>query len=168
MPDQESVYNTIQGTIHKFIEGAMKSESIVSIREQLWHLCHKTFDIPTQLRDWAMEEVDKVAESMKKEEPKLCSFPTEKEEPLLSKDSLYHASVCCHIVSTCTTANFKKVLCGTRHSLDEVSMSISQDHENVDRYLIAKQGNTVYMAFQSEPTISRWMECNYGSFSNGI
>lgn len=166
VPDQESVYNTIQGTIHGFIESALKSESLSLVQDQMWHLCHKSFEIPTQLREWAMEEVEKVARSMKKEEPKPCP-PAPKEEPLFTKDSLYHASLCCHIVSTCNTANFKKVLSGSGHNLEEVSLSISQDHENVDRYLIAKQGNVVYMAFQSEPTLSKWMDCKYGSFSNG-
>ncbi len=161
------MYNAIQCTIRGFIESALKSESLSLVRDQMGYLCHKSFDVPTQLRDWAMEEVDKVATSMKKEEPKPCPTPTIEEKPLLSKDSFYHASVCCHIVSTCNTATFKKALGGTRHNFDEVSMSISQDHENVDRYLIAKHGNTVYMAFQSEPTLSKWMECNYGSFSNG-
>ena len=168
VPDQESVYNTIKGTIHGFIESALKTQSDSIVHKQMWHLCYKSFEIPTQLRDWAIEEVDKVARSMTKEEPKPCPPPAQKEsEPLFTKDSLYHASVCCHIVSTCSTANFRKVLSGAGHNLDEVSMSISQDHENVDRYLIAKQGSTVYMAFQSEPTISKWMKCNYTSFSNG-
>ena len=45
-------------------------------------------------------------------------------------------------------------------------MSIPQDNENVDGYLIAKKENTVYVAFQSDPTLSLWLK-KHASFDDG-
>ena len=88
-------------------------------------------------------------------------------DPLFSKDTLYHASLCCQVVSTSTAGDFRERMQQmSGHMIEEASMSISETKENVDRYLIAKQKNTVYVAFQSEPTLSMWMQ-KYGSFSAG-
>ena len=55
----------------------------------------------------------------------------------------------------------------TNHLLQEVSMSISSEKKNVDRYIIAKQGNVIYVAFESEPILSWWMDSAYTSFEDG-
>lgn len=165
--DQESLYKIIQCTIEKCITDALLSVDIQSVRGQMWHLCHTSFDVPTQLQDWAMQQVNSIQNSANKEEmPKPCSLPVQEEKPLLSKDTLYHASLCCQAVSTCTPVNFKKFFNIHGHKLSEVSMSITQDQENVDHYIIAKQDNIIYMAFLSEPALSEWF--HYGSFANGI
>ena len=44
-------------------------------------------------------------------------------------------------------------------------MSIQREN-TVDRYIIAKQDNVIYMAFQSEPSLSQWIE--HDSFTKGI
>lgn len=166
--DQESLYKTIQSTIQGCTESALKSVDIQLVRDQMWYLCYTSFDVPTQLRDWAVQEVETMCDGMKEnEKPKPC-LPSQDKKPLMTKDTLYHAGLCCQAVSTHTAANFKRFFNGVGHKLDEVSMSRSQDKENVDRYIIAKQDDIVYMAFQSEPTLSKWIEGPYGSFANGI
>ena len=172
--DEDSLYKLIQKEIQSAIEEAIKSEGIDIVREQIKYLCQSSFDIPAKLRDWTIQEVDvlyKTIEKEKKTESVLPPPPTPEEKPLLSKDTLYHASLCCQAVSTCTAANyqafFSKAVNG--HNLKEVSMSISRDREDVDRYIIAKQENDiVYMAFQSEATLDGWINSSYGSFAEGI
>lgn len=137
------------------------------VRNQMWNLCYTSFDVPAQLREWAIEVVDIMCKSVEELVPS-CRVAIEDKKPLMTKDTLYHAGVCCQAVSTCTAATFKKFFVGVAHGLDEVSMSISQDKANVDRYIIAKQGDIVYMAFQSEPTLSKWIRGPYGSFENGM
>ena len=131
-------------------------------------MCYKSFDVPSKLREWTIQEVEKMCksvEAVEKSDP--CPPSSDDKKPLMNKDILYHAGICCQAVSTHTAANFKKFFNGVGHALDEVSMSISQDKANVDRYIIAKQGDIVYMAFQSEPTLSKWIDGPYGSFDNG-
>lgn len=164
----ESLYATIQSTIRGRTENALKSVESKDVRDQMYYLCNTSFDVPTGLRGWAMEEVSKICESLKENEiSKLIPVQAEVTKSLMDKDTLYHASVCCRAVSTCTTATLKKYLSGVGHNLDAVSMSISREKENIDRYMIAKQGNIVYMAFRSEPTVSDWIESAYGTFANG-
>lgn len=168
IPDQESLYKTIQSTIQECTGSALKSVDMQLVRDQMWYLCYTSFDVPTQLRDWAVQEVEKMCDCVKEnEKPKPCPLPSQDKKPLMTKDTLYHAGLCCQAVSTRTAANFKKFFNGVGHKLDEVSMSISQDKENVDRYIIAKQGNIIYMVFQSEPTLSKWIEGPYESFAIG-
>lgn len=172
--DEDSLYKMIEKDIQGAIEDALKTESVESVRAQMLFLCQTSFDVPIQLREWAVKEIDTVYTRVKKEEESqsqsVPSLPSQEEKPLLNKDTLYHASLCCQAVSTCTTLNYKNFFsrAGNGHSLKEISMSISQDRENVDRYIIAKQeNNVVYMAFQSEPTLMKWIDSSYNSFANG-
>ena len=170
----ESFYQCVQYGIQQAIEKALKAgNEEEAIRNQLWSLCHKDFDVPTNLRDWAMQEVEEICKrttaSMNQTLITPASIlPDEKvEPPLFSKDTLYHASLCCHAVSVCTAGNYEVFLNSKSHLLKEASMSISQCKENVDRYIIAKCGNTIFVAFQSEPTLSNWMDSPYTSFIDG-
>ena len=142
------------------------------IRNQLWVLCYKDFDVPSNLREWAIQQIEDISKKMFASSDLVpiapVSMPEEKvEPPLFSKGTLYHASLCCHAVSVCTAGNFESFLNSKSHVLEEASISISQYKENVDRYIIAKSGSTIYVAFQSEPTLSHWMDSPYTSFSEG-
>jgi len=88
--------------------------------------------------------------------------------PLFCKETLYHASLCCYTVCTCDANTYKDFFNKDlpNHNLEEVSRSLSRDREQVDRYLIARQGKTYYVAFQSEPLLVQWL--NFTSFQEGI
>ena len=88
--------------------------------------------------------------------------------PLFCKETLYHASLCCHAVCTCDANTYKDFFNKDlpNHNLEEVSLSLSRDQEQVNRYLIARQGKTYYVAFQSEPLLVQWL--NFTSFQEGI
>ena len=173
----ESFYQCVQYAVQQAIEKAVKAgNEEEAIRNQLWILCHKDFDVPSNLCDWAMQEVEDICKrtaATMNLNPTLItqcpvSLPKKEEElPLFSKDTLYHASLCCHAVSACTAGNYEIFLNSKSHLLEEVSMSISQYKENVDRYIIAKCGNTIFVAFQGEPTLSNWMNSPYASFIDG-
>ena len=159
----------IQETITNAIEDAITAgENVESLKEQMALLCYRTFDIGKDLREWAIQEVNNVHEKLTTvDRTASCLLPTHVVVPaLFTKDTLYHASVCCQIVSTCTPANVKEALNSLNNTFDEASLSLSYNRENVDRYLIARQGNKVYMAFQSEPTLSGWIG-SYTSFEQG-
>lgn len=170
----ESFYQCVQYAIQQAIEKAVRAgNEEESIRNQLWVLCHKDFDVPSNLRDWAIQEVEDICKRTTALNPTLitqcpASLPKKEESPpLFSKDTLYHASLCCHAVSVCTAGNYEIFLNSKSHLLEEASMSISQYKENVDRYIIAKSGNTIFVSFQGEPTLSNWMDSPYSSFIDG-
>ena len=54
----------------------------------------------------------------------------------------------------------------TCHNFEEASLSISQDRKNVDRYLIAQKEKTIFVAFQSEASFSKWPQL-FNSFEHG-
>ena len=169
----DELYKTMKKDIQDSIEEALKYEDVESVRSQMLFLCQKALNVvPVQLRDWAMQEVGVIYAATKEEEKPLPSCPPAQDEsPLFTKETLYHASLCCEAVSTCTTADYKSFFnnAGNGHHLKEISMSISKDRDDVDRYIIAKQqeNNVIYMAFQSEPTLARWMK-TYQSFTDGM
>lgn len=169
----ESYYQCVQYTIQQAIEKAFKAGvGEEAIRNQMWIMCYKDFKVPTNLRGWAIQEIEEISKrtaiSVNPMLPTPVALPDEKvEPPLFSKDTLYHASLCCHSVSVCTAGNFEAFLNSKSHLLEEASMSISQNKQNVDRYIIAKRGNTIFVAFQSEPTLSSWMDSPYTSFDDG-
>ena len=87
---------------------------------------------------------------------------------LFCKDTVYHASICSHAVSTHDAGNYLKFFKNKEkvpgHSLQEVSISRASKQ---DRYLIARQGDsTFYIAFQSEPNLSKWPKM-FKSFKKG-
>lgn len=174
----DHIYQCIKDSIHHAIENVLKSgETCDFVRDQVWSLCYTHFKVPTDLCKWALEEVSSVQNTLLPPNvpssivnKPVASSPSKNQPPeLFSKSTLYHAGVCCQAVSTCNAGNFmsffdKQV---TNHLLQEVSMSISSEKKNVDRYIIAKHGNVIYVAFESEPTLSRWMDSGYSTFEDG-
>ena len=120
-----------------------------------------------EIYEWALEKIVLI--------PQPSSKPSnspegeqEAEEPLFCEDTVYHASLCCLAVSTRDTNNFKSFFDReyTCHHFEEASLSISQDRKNVDRYLIAQKEKTIFVAFQSEASFSKWPQL-FNSFEHG-
>ena len=170
----------IKFKVESFIKTSVESGvTKIDLYRKLHLLCYETFTIPPRLCDWVLETLEKntatkpkppVSEASSSQVAKREAVP-EPLPPLPTpelKDLIYNSSLCCQAVSSCTIANYKKFFSekNSRHKFEEISMSISEDREEVDRYLIATQGQTIYVAFQSEPTIQKWME-DFSSFSEG-
>ncbi len=154
----------------------------VDIHNKISSLCYETFTIPTKLCAWALQTVEEEAAVSKpkpanvedvtsSEVPKPKTIP-EHLSPLPTsefKELLYNSSLCCQAVSTCNVGTYRNFFSDLTnpHLFEEISMSISEDKDEVDRYLVAVQGKTIYVAFQSEPNVQQWMT-KYSSFSEGI
>ena len=175
--NSDNVHQCIKDSIHHAIENALRAgEEIESVQGQVWSLCYKDFKVPTELCKWAQNEVSSVYDALLPSKDTIpdpitpvVSSPSKSQPPLLSKSTLYHAGLCCQAVSTCNAGTCLSFFGNqfTNHNLKEVSMSISTEKKNVDRYIIARQGNVIYVAFESEPTLSRWLESSYSSFEDG-
>ena len=88
-------------------------------------------------------------------------------ESLFCKDTVYHASLCCHAVSTYNAGNYQKFFKNRElvpgHSFNAVSFSRSKE----ENFLIAQKGeSTVYFAFQGKLSLSDWAR-DYTSFNEG-
>ena len=171
--DEDAVHACIKAAIETHIEAELKAGMTTdTLKEQMRSLCHKDLVVPSAIQDWVLQAVDII--NMKLTPVPGHSLvqtpqPEEPTQPLFSKDTLYHASLCCEAVSMHNAANFKIFFQRSAHHLDEVSMSIFEGRENVDQYLIAssQKTKTLYVAFQSQGTLSGWKSM-YNSFEEGL
>ncbi len=162
--DEQLNVRNVKRALSGFVKDTMKSRIEPDcIRKVLAKL------VDSSIYEWALGEIA----SMEKE----LTRPLDEQElplrevipSLFSKDTVYHACLCSLATSTCTVANYKDFFNKKfpEHSLEEASLSRSQDREDVDRYLIARQGKVFYVAFQSEPLLSDWRG-KFTSFEQGI
>ena len=168
--DEEHKLWNIRKALSDFVKDTTRSKiSSESIRKVLAGLYSSDLLVDNSVYEWASEEIDSMEEVSVK--PLEEQEPPTKEEipPLFSKDIVYHACLCSLATSTCTVADYKDFFNKKfpEHSLEEASLSRSQDREDVDRYLIARQGKVFYVAFQSEPLLSDWMK-KFISFEEGV
>ncbi len=166
--DEEHKLWNIKKALSDFVNDTTKSIiSPNSIRKELAGMYSSDLLVDNSVYEWALGEIALMEEVSGKT---LEELPTEEDIPsLFSENTVYHACLCSLATSTCTVANYKdffnKKFPG--HSLEEASLSRSQDREDVDRYLIARQGKVFYVAFQSEPLLSDWRR-KFTSFEHGI
>ena len=126
------------------------------------------------LGDMATQEVEEITKYTGASMGQALTMPTSSlpdqtaEPPLFSKDTLYHASMCCYIVNIYNDLNYKHHLNSTSHQFEEVSMSIrGMQKAYVERYMIAKHSNdTYFVAFRVDDALSVWTRM-YASFSDG-
>ena len=119
---------------------------------------------------WALKEIDVMWRNGKSSKcmailPRDCS-PRPMEIPSLSPFLLYHALLCSKAVSTCSsTKAVHDFFTQVGHKLEEASLS--PKGKNVNQYMMAKNGDTFYLAFQSEVSITRWLSI-HNTFEEGI
>ena len=173
--DEDAVHVCIKAAIETHIETELKAGmNTDTLKEQMRSLCHKDLVVPSAIQDWVLQAVGTISMKLAPvpgQSQSLVQIPQPEEptQPLFSKDTLYHASLCCEAVSMHNAANFKIFFQKSAHNLDEVSMSIFEGRENVDQYFIAssQKTKTLYVAFQSQGTLSGWKSM-YNSFEEGL
>ena len=166
---EDALVTCIKESIQHYIETALEgSVNPAILQDEMYTLCHHDLLVPSHIRSWVAKEFQEIKMRLSATIPVPESPSRSDPLKLFCKDTLYHASLCCHVASSCTPQNYKIFLNQQLpgHMLKEVSMSIPQENGNVDRYLIAKRENTVYVAFQSVPTLSLWLK-KHASFDDG-
>ena len=139
------------------------------IRDALTNLHSKELLISSDVLKLAMEKVESVVTSNIPDRNSTYDDVSKEEEKILyCKEVVYHATLCSYAVSTCDSNNFKDFFNKEHpnHCLEEASISISRGRNNIERYLIAKQGKTYFIAFKSETLLSEWLK-NFTSFDKG-
>ena len=156
--------------VMKFLRESQQSRKSAKDVKEFLHKLHQKYLIRKPVYEWAIEEVKK---EFTEDNPLLLPSPDQSStddssaEPLFSKDTVYHASICCQALASCNQRFFKdreKVL---KHSFEAVSISHPSPGQQHERYLIAKQGKSkYYIAFESQPDLSQWQK-KHQSFVEG-
>lgn len=168
--DEQLNVRYIKKALSDFIKDTGKSKvEYESIRKVLAKMYSSDLLVDNSIYEWALGEISSLDQGSSESVEDQEVSTKEKLSPLFSEDTVYHACQCSLAVSCCTAANYKEFFDKKfpEHSFEEVSLSRSQDKEDVDRYLIARQGKVFYVAFQSEPLLSDWMK-KFSSFEQGI
>lgn len=181
-PSAPKLDGSIQFEIKKYINARLRDDmEINDIETEMRKLCYEHLVIPTSLCEWTIGIVKELSRkfsaqsqpSSPNSSSHISPYNTESKPPerlgiTEFKEMLYHALLCCQAVNTCTSSDYSSVFSSldNGNKFSEVSISICSDH-NIDRYIIAKQKDVVYLAFLSEPFISNWLD-KYPSFIDGL
>lgn len=168
-----NIEGTIQKSIRFYIDTSLEEGvSVNSLKQDLTQLYNKEMLISRDMYCLATTELKKAhcSQSTVSNTMAVATVKKPKQPPsLFSPNTLYHASLCCHAVSTCRDeASVHRFFSeGQQHKLGQVSICQENSSEKLDRYLIARNGDTIYVAFRSEAKLSKWLE-KYNTFENGI
>ena len=166
---EESKITMIKEHVKHFIGTSLRAgASADDVKKVLSAMYGTDVLVSGEVYEWALGEVSVTTQAVCLPQ---SSSPSDKEEklpPLFCKETLYHASLCCYAVCTRDANTYKDFFSKDfpSHNLEEVSLSLSRDREQVDRYLIARHGKTYYVAFQSEPLLTKWLK--FTSFQEGM
>ena len=167
---EESKMTLMKGVVKDFVNTSLQSgASGEAVRKELADMYANDILVSREIYEWGSELVNSLSKpSSEPEQDEVVKRKPEK-RPLFCKDTVYHATLCCYAVSTCTAATYNEFFLKDfpQHSLEEVSFSRSQDRKEVDRYLIARQGKTYYVALRSEPLLTNWGK-EFASFEKGL
>ena len=165
----ESKTALIKETIQHFVGTSLRAgASAEDVKKVLSKMYDMDVLVSGEVYEWALGEVGITAQALCLPKSAGSSDKEITRPPLFCKETLYHASLCCYAVCTRDANTYKDFFKKDfpNHNLEEVSLSLSRDREEVDRYLIAKHGKTYYVAFQSEPLLAQWL--NFSSFEEGM
>ena len=167
--DKELKSRNIKKALSDFIATAGQSRiTIDGIRKVIARMYSNDLLVDNCIYEWALSELSSLEKPLSEQSSQDQEKAEEKLPPLFCEDTVHHACLCSLAASTCTVADYRDFFNKKfpEHSLEEASLSRSQDREDVDRYLIARQGKVYYVAFQSEPLLSNWMK-KFSSFEEG-
>ena len=149
------------------------------IKKVLLEVCmlQKEDTLPDHLKKMAMDEFDQYEKQMSDDSSDSCSTVSSvgppEEEPLFSKENIYHALVCCQAVDASDESQVHSILQELSHSFDGVSVTRNdckerhQPGKHHGMYIIARKADGTYIvAFRGIPTVSAWL--TYSSFEEGI
>ena len=152
-----------------------KSQQLITspedVQEKL-HRMHQKYLISKPIYKWALKKVEEDFKEVDLLQPTdQSSSEGCLAEPLFSKDTVYHASICCQALASCTAGDYQRFFKDREkvpgHSFEAVSISRPSPGQQHERYLIAKQGESkYYIAFESQPDLSLWQK-KYKSFIQG-
>jgi hypothetical protein len=166
------IERTLQNYIETSLEASLTADTIQEHLNELESL------LDSDMLAWALLELDSI---VKRQAPpdaegkevapivqvQEIASPLEAGAPPLTPSILHHASLVCQAVNTCgNTRSVQEFLKQENHEIHEASLSQPLYDDDLDRYLIAKNGSTIYVAFRSKASLKSWQQ-KYKSFEEG-
>ena len=169
----DNIHDCIEKAIHYHIETSYGAGiPVEALKEQMQTLNDPECLITAETCKWALKEIEATCTWWNGKCSKcMAALPSDRspratKAPSLSPFLLHHALLCSKAVSTCSsTKAVHDFFTQVGHKLEEASLSPKSS--NVDQYMMAKNGGTFYLAFQSEASITRWLSI-HNTFEEGI
>ncbi len=169
-PREQSIDDCIKGSICHYIDASTEEEIPIStLKSELATIHSNEVLITRDVYNWAIKEV----QSTKKEISATRSMAVAETKPaepssLYDANILYHASLCaCAVTVSKNEVEAHRYFGGeANHKITQVSVCAENHTEELERYLIARNGNVIYVAFQSETKLSQWPK-KYNNFEEG-
>ena len=167
-PSADSINDCVKGSIRHYIDASIEEEaSVKTLKLELSMIHNNEVLISRELFEWALKELQQQP-SKQVSAPSTSIAETKPKVPhLYGPSALYHASLCCYAVTSVSNEEeAHRFFNEARHKLDQVSICKENSPEKLDRYLIARNGSIIYVAFQSEAKLSEW-PTKYSTFEEG-
>ena len=161
----------IEKAVYHYIEMSIEAGSTdETLNDQVQSLCDKELLISSEIYKWALQQIINISNQKSSGARRMdlatLRIPVKATPISLCPETLYHASLCSYAVNSCSkTSEVHGFLRQNGHKLQEASLS--PQTEAMDQYLIAKNGSTIYVAFQSKSTLTQWKK-KHCSFEEGI
>jgi len=172
--DAESKTHLAQSVLQQFITTSLQTGAQPGeVNQCLTRLYRVDALMDTTTYQWAVEEIDRIRKSLTA--PKTAFsvkaanvFTSVMDEEQAS--TMYHAILCCHTVdnggsTTDESLQFLNTSLKGQHSISEAAMCTPSTQVTIPKFLIARQGTTIYVSFQSNCSLSTWQK--YKSFEEG-
>ncbi len=171
-PNDESIDNCRKIAIQRYIDASIdENASIGTLKSELSTIHKGEVLISREVFNWAVKEAQQ--QFTKQEDSAIRSMAiveTKPTEPpsLYDSNILNHASLCCCAVTLSRNeVEVHRYFGGdATNKLTQVSVCAENSSEELDRYLIARNGNVIYVAFLSEAKLSEWSK-KYNTFEEG-
>lgn len=167
---QDQTMDCSRRLIQQYIKNGLHSGiEAGQIKSDMEKLCRFHFVIPQHWLQWVIKDVDDISDKLTQELQKVSKPIAQQKHhvpSLFSKETLYHASICCEAINDVSHSNplsFFQTK-NPHHSLSEVSFS--QNRDGITPYLIARQNDVLYVAFQGTQEVSKWLK-HSSSFNEG-
>ena len=172
--DAESKTHLAQSVLQEFIKTSLLAGAQPGdVNQSLTHLYRVDVLMDTKTFQWAVEEIDRIRRSLTAPKTlfsaKIANVFTSVMDQELA-NTMYHAILCSHMVDNCGSTTdeslqFLNSALKGPHSISEVAMCTPSMQVTIPKFLIARQGATIYVSFQSNCSLSTWRR--YKSFEEG-
>ena len=172
-PSKEHIQDLVKRSLRHYFEVSSADEIPTdTLKTELSDIYHREMLLSRDMIEWANNELKQYSAKAVPPSTSKATAVAEilpKQSPsIYSPNTLYHASLCCSALVACRDeADAHRFFAGARHRLSQVSFCAEDPSENLDQYLIARNGDVIYVAFRSEAHLSEWLK-KYNTFDEGI